>query len=113
MERLRCSFMPPHCGTSSSVLVTISCPSSSKLLPTSFDACFGLLEVIEVGRRFLKVFVLTEVFPTCFAIFHVFIFFFFSLSSLMLMYCILQARSVFNTFQLAGGIRHKINLVSY
>jgi len=104
VERLRCSFMPPHCGTSSSVSVTISCPSSPKFFPTSFDACFGLLEAVEVGRRFLEVFILTNVFSTCFAIFHVFNFFlFFSLSSLMLMYCILQARSVFNTFQLAGG----------
>ena len=113
MERLRCLFMPPHCGTSSSVSVTISCPLSSKFLPTSFDACFGLLEAVEVGRRFLEVFILTNVFLTCFALFHVFRFFFFSLFSLMLMYCILQARSVFNTFQHAGGIRHKINLVSY
>ena len=76
MERLRCSFMPPHCGTSSSVLVTISCPSSLKFLPTSFDTCFGLLEAVEVGQRFLDVFVLTDVFLTCFAIFHVFRFFF-------------------------------------
>ena len=59
MERLQYSFMPPHCGTSSRVSVTISCPSSPKFLPTSFDACFGLLEAVEVGRRFIEVFILT------------------------------------------------------
>ena len=84
-------------------------------LPTSFDVCFGLLEAVEAGRRFLEVFILINVFSTCFALFPVFNFFsfFFYLSSLMLMYCILQATSVFNIFQLVGGIRHKINLVSY
>ena len=46
-------------------------------------------------------------------LFSIFFSFFFYLSSLMLMYCILQATSVFNIFQLVEGIRHKINLVSY
>ena len=82
-------------------------------LDGSFDACFGLLEEVEVGRRFLEISILMDVFPTCFTIFHVFRFFFFSFFSLMLMYCILQAISVFNTFQLVGDITHKINLVSY
>jgi len=46
------------------------------LLDGSFDACFGLLEEVEVGRRFLEVSYLTDVFPACLAIFQVFRFFF-------------------------------------
>ena len=45
------------------------------LLDGSFDACFGLLEEVEVGRRFLEVSYLTDVFPACLAIFQVFRFF--------------------------------------
>ena len=44
-------------------------------LDGNFDACFGLFEEVDVGRRFLEVSVLTNVFPTCLAIFQVSYFF--------------------------------------
>ena len=74
-------------------------------LDGNFDVCFRHLEEVEVGRKFLEVSVLIDVFSACLSIFQVFRFFF----PLMLMYCFLQARSVFNTSQLAWGIGDKIS----
>jgi len=51
-------------------------------LNESFDACFGLLEEVEVGQRFLEVSVLTDAFPACLAIFQVFRFFSFNVDVL-------------------------------